>query len=138
MTINDLVTGGQHRFTIYGSISGRKQFEGTIAAIIGGQFVPQTSNADTNHINIYPTLSEDRKARFLDDYASYDYVQLALADGSMVYIGLPWIIDNTIESLGDTRLDVQIKNFDEGDYDKFRLWVNQGGWEISSMAIVRN
>lgn len=137
MNIDSITTGMTISCTIYGNIGGRNQYSGKVASIISGEFVPQTSNADVNHANIYPTLPTERKERFTNNYATYKYVQLALDDGSMAYLGLPWIIDTTITEVGESRLDLQIGNFNEADFDRILLWIEKGGWTVTSRAIVK-
>lgn len=55
-------------------------------------------NAAQMHSQVYPTLPKDLLVA--DDYDSYTYVKLKLADGTITYIGDPWIIPTSLTPAG--------------------------------------
>jgi len=135
MTIYDIVPGQKLKFSIYGQINSVKNFEGTIAGLVLGSYVPQTEDPSINHANIYPTLPDSRKEAFQDLYTSYQYVQLVRADNSIVYIGLPWINDATIESLENVICDIRLTNFKASRRDELVLKLAQWNFDVEKITV---
>lgn len=135
MTIYDIAPGQKLKLSIYGQINAVKNFQGTVAGLVLGSYVPQTADPSINHANIYPTLPAERKEAFQDIYTSYQYIQLIQEDDSVVYIGLPWINDATIESLEDVICDIRLVNFDASRRDELALKLAQWNFEVKTMTV---
>lgn len=134
MLAKQLKVGQKVKFTIAGAINGRTDYEGTIAGTTDGKFVPVASNPSINHTNIYPNLTPAKKLEYADLYTSYVYIQLHMADGTLVYIGEPWIVDSTIVELTSTDLVVKLSNFNTERKSELIKLLTQHDYTVKSVS----
>lgn len=131
----NLTTGLDVSFTIYTGIAGQTDFSGTIVGITQGGYVPQTADAQSNHANIYPNLPSDVQDEYSNDYASYNYLQLAAEDGTITYIGVPWVNNSTIAILGTKTLTATIYPFPDSTAANIIRILQQRGYTVASTTI---
>jgi len=111
----DFKPGDYVSFSTYYPIRGISNFVGKVRATLSSEYLAPTSTAPTDHVNVYRTLPESIKLLTKDDWESYDYAAIALPDGNVVHIGIPWIVEASL-SLNSTRfLDVHIGPFSDAD-----------------------
>lgn len=133
MSILSKPLGTKVRFSTYGTVDNVKQFEGEIATTVGGNFHPNYQHAVAQHANIYPTLPEEIKKTTPNDAKAYQYIGLSKADGSLVYIGVPWIVEATIEDVVETIKTITVRS--EGvDDSRLRQILEQNNIEVVSIS----
>lgn len=108
--IGDFTLGAEVSFSIHGTIGGANTFSGEVVSAIGGAHIPPNANGFTNHSNIYPALPDEVRAVTDDSYNSYNYVALSTGAADLVYIGIPWIADSTLQTVNETTKSVTVKD----------------------------
>ena len=70
-------------------------------------------NPAVMHANVYPSIPA---GKIVDDFRKYNYLRLELPSGSTVFVGLPWIIESTVQVISNQDLVITIPKY--GDYEK--------------------
>lgn len=103
-------TGKRYRVSLYGLIGDTSLIEGELASTTLGSYVSPESNAAVNHANIYPTIPEEVRKSYKDDYTSYSYLHLVTDAGTHYYVGMPWINASMTVELSNTLKVVEISD----------------------------
>lgn len=88
----------------------------TVLAILDEETARQTIDTYAVHRQYYPYLPSDTP----DDSSAYNYVKLRMPSGDVRVIGLPWIINDTIELVEKVPLIVEIHDASLGDISRIR------------------
>lgn len=113
---SDLNIGDVVSFSIYGNGIVADISEGTIVSFSSGDILRNAAGAAANHANLYPVLPNLDSDPTPNDYTKYQYLVIRTTDGSVVEIGDPWIVSNTISRMVRATARVTI-----GDFDSSRL-----------------
>lgn len=70
-------------------------------------------NPAVMHANVYPSIPT---GKIVDDFRKYNYLRLELPNGSTVFVGLPWIIESTVQVISNQDLVITIPKY--GDHEK--------------------
>lgn len=75
-----------------------------VVSILDAETATQTGliNAAYMHSQVYPTIPTE--AQVADDYTSYTYVKLILANGTPAIVGDAWIIPSSISEAGTGKI----------------------------------
>lgn len=101
----------------------------TVLAILDEATARQTIDTYALHRQYYPTLP----AGTPDDPTEYDYVKLKTSTGDIRVIGIPWIIENTIELVEQTTIVVEIAEVNVSDMSRIRSALAGNGFKLVSM-----
>lgn len=127
-------TGTKYRFSIYGSISGISNIEGTLVGTALGQYIVAEANAQVNHANIYPALPEEIRRLYDDNHASYNYYHFVTDAGNHYYIGEPWINQNTLEELSQKIKVIEVIDPDDRDNSELTALLESRRYEVKSVT----
>ncbi len=134
MEIQKKNIGDKVRFSTHGIVDDVKQFEGEIVGFIGGSYHPNKALALTQHSNIYPKLPADVKAVTQNDFKSYNYVVLALADSTQRLIGTPWVVDASIEDVVERIATITVRT-QAADGTRLRRILEQAGEDVVAVIL---
>lgn len=137
MSISSVPVGSKVDFSIYGNIEGKTIFSGTVMGHVSSTIagMVQGNGIITNHANIWPTLPEDVRSPYVNAFSAYDYVAIQAEDGTVDYIGLPWIINDTLTKQIQRIATIGLVNFSDPDASKLSRLLQTHGYEINSIAI---
>lgn len=130
LKINDVVS-----LTLYGLVNGSATVTGTIVSVVSSQGLPPGNNAGVNHTNIYRDLPQTVKDVTLDDYTSYQYMGIKLANGGIIYIGMPWVIQGSITITVVRTAIITIADFRDADAVAVSNLLKANGYTVSSTSI---
>lgn len=134
MVTNSDFTIGQHiTFSLHSSIGSKATWEGDVAGITAGKVVPASANSFVNHTNIYPTLPEADRFVVEDDYTSYNYLML-IVGSEVVYIGLPWIVEGSIQTDLDESINVNITPPQGHTSERLVQVLKANGYSVNSIS----
>ncbi len=78
----------------------------TINAILDAETARQTHDIDAIHASVYPYLPVGTP----DDPNSYDYVKVRLNNGTSTILGIPWIIQSTIQERESVKIYILLED----------------------------
>lgn len=81
------------------------------------------------HAQVYPTLP----ASTPNDPTKYNYVRLQLPSGETEIIGLPWIIENTIETVSLGKHFIEVDNSASTDTSKIVKALAANGIQVTKI-----
>lgn len=90
-TIDDFVMGSTIECTTHGTVNGKMQHVGTVVGISFGDANPAHAGSAVYHTRIYPSLPEAVRESIEDNHNSYSYIVLKSEDGTLIWLGIPWI-----------------------------------------------
>lgn len=133
--IKDIQPGDELVLDIYGFIGSSNRFTGVVGGTFHGKWVPAEASAFFHHSNIYPELPETVRSGISDDSTSYQYISLIAEDNTIVYIGMPWIIESTLTSVEQRSAAIKLVNVEDTDSIRLRQILESAGYEIESIAL---
>ncbi len=68
------------------------------------------------HANVFPTMPNGTT---VDDFRKYNYLRLELANKKVAFVGIPWIITNTVKVISNQNLVITIPNFGSHENQEF-------------------
>jgi hypothetical protein len=98
----------------------------TVLAILDEDTARQTIDTYATHRQYYPYLPADTP----DDSSAYNYVKLRMSGGEIRVIGIPWIINDTIELIQKVPLIVEIGDASLGDIDRIRALLAANRYKV--------
>lgn len=135
MKISDIRNNMHVQFNIYGSMGGRTSVSGTVEGIVKGHRAPKLNEMRAYHASIYQLLPEEIKEVTPNDWRKYDYAMIALSNGDLIYVGLPWIIESTLEEVTLQGINLQGTGWDKTKLSEedIRVFFAQFGVRITSI-----
>jgi len=129
-----LILDDEIQFTTHGLIGGVQSFTGKVLGVVNPRALPADSNAQVNHTNIWPSIPAEDQALISNDFTSYNYLALATDSTTIVYIGIPWINANSLASVSNRLVTIQLNNFKEADYVRIKSLLTLNGYEVLSVS----
>jgi len=97
MSTKDLVPGDTVNFVTYAPIGGRTSISGIVQGVTLPGGLPPNNTAAADHVNVYRELPEVVTSVTRDAFDSYSYLVVATSAGEILHIGLPWIVEATLQ-----------------------------------------
>jgi hypothetical protein len=135
ININEIGIGNSISANLYGAVNGSASFSGVILSHLTSDGLPSNSTAPTDHVNIYRDLPQTVKDEIFDDYMSYSYYMVKLADDNIIYIGAPWMIAGTVVKTIVTTAVINLDEFDDIDGNAVTALLRENGYKVSSIII---
>lgn len=135
MKISEIKNDMHVQFNVYGSMGGRTTVSGTVEGIVKGHRVPALNEMRAYHASIYQLLPEEIKAVTPNDWLKYEYVMIALANNELIYVGVPWIIESTLEQVTMQGINIQGTGWDKTKLSEedIRIFFAQHGVRVTSI-----
>lgn len=135
MSINftDLL-GQTISFEVYPSaVIGTKYSNVIVRGIVDHSGVTEFNPA-VMHANVFATIPTGNA---VDDFRKYNYLRLELANGNTTFVGIPWIIANTVKVISNQDLVITIPKYGSVDNQAFlkRMLLNNGISEFTMDTI---
>lgn len=121
---SDLV-GQTVSFEIYPSaIIGTKFTNAIVRGIVDSTGVTDFNPA-VQHANVYATVPHDK---IVDDFRKYNYLRVELQNGKVTFVGIPWIIEDSLKIVSNQDLVITIPHYGSMDSQEFvrRILLNNG------------
>ena len=86
-------------------------------------------NPAVMHANVFATLPSGR----VDDFRTYNYLRLELENGNITFVGIPWIIANSVQVISNQDLVINIPKYGSHENQEFikRMLLNNGITEFT-------
>ena len=81
------------------------------------------------HANVFATLPSGS----VDDFRKYNYLRLELENGNITFVGIPWIIANSVQVISNQDLVINIPKYGSYENQEFikRMLLNNGITEFT-------
>ena len=126
MSINFTEMLGQTiTFEVYPSaVLGTKFKNAIVRGIVDHSGVTEFNPA-VMHANVYAVIPTGLA---VDDFRKYNYLRLELENGNTTFVGIPWIIVNTVKVISNQDLVITIPNYGSHENQEFikRMLLNNG------------
>ena len=86
-------------------------------------------NPAVMHANVFATLPSGS----VDDFRKYNYLRLELENGNITFVGIPWIIANSVQVISNQDLVINIFKYGFHENQEFikRMLLNNGITEFT-------
>ena len=86
-------------------------------------------NPAVMHANVFATLPSGS----VDDFRKYNYLRLELENGNITFVGIPWIIANSVQVINNQDLVINIPKYGSYENQEFikRMLLNNGITEFT-------
>lgn len=86
-------------------------------------------NPAVMHANVFATLPSGS----VDDFRKYNYLRLELENGNITFVGIPWIIANSVQVISNQDLVINIPKYGSYENQEFikRMLLNNGITEFT-------
>ena len=86
-------------------------------------------NPAVMHANVFATLPSGS----VDDFRKYNYLRLELENGNITFVGIPWIIANSVQVINNQDLVINIPKYGSHENQEFikRMLLNNGITEFT-------
>ena len=112
IAVADVKIGDVITLTAHGTNALPNIIDAEVLSITSGTALRSPVDASTAHANVYPTLPQNVKELFRDDFQSYNYLVLRRSDDTIVEYGFPWIVTSTLTRKDRKTGTVTIRDFD--------------------------
>lgn len=121
-------------FTVYPSAIIGSNFDNVkLLSILDADTAISYGDVVSLHEEVYPTIPEE--FRPIDDYRSYTYLLVRMANNSLSIVGLPWINGNIIVRENNV-ITVTINNVSGMDVEKVKRMCIANGYNDINVSIV--
>lgn len=103
----------------------------TVQAVLDYQSALSFSDLEALHVNVYPHLPAGTPNRPQD----FDYLLLRTEGGDQTIIGIPWIVDETLELVESLKMNVVIDGVGSADIERVRACLSQNGYNKISISL---
>jgi len=127
-----IVFGNTVSFDVYpSSILGSKFSNVKVIALMDKDTASTWIDPEAMHANVYPTLP----ATVVDDPSSYQFVMLKHSNGETSVIGLPWIIENSVQVIQKGTLTIRLDNITPLQSDQIVNIISANGFQIKEVTL---
>lgn len=103
----------------------------TVQAILDYHSALAFADLEAIHVNVYPHLPAGTPNRPQD----FDYLLVRTDNGDTTIIGIPWIVDETVELVESLRITAVIDGVASADLDRIRACLTQNGYDKISLSL---
>ena len=122
-----------YSFDVYpSSILGTGFKNVTVQAILDYHSALAFADLDALHVNIFPHLPSGTPNRPQD----FDYLWIRTQNGDTTIIGIPWIVEETIQLVESLKMNVVIDGVGSIDIDRVRACLSQNGYDKTEISLV--
>lgn len=117
-------------FEVYPSAVIGTRFKNAIVRGIVDHSGVSEFNPAVMHANVYSTIPT---GNVVDDFRKYNYLRLELENGNTTFVGIPWIIANSVKIVSNQDLVITIPkhgSFEDQEFIK-RMLLNNGITEFT-------
>lgn len=130
MSINFTDSLGQTiAFEVYpSSVIGTRFNNAIVRGVVDHSGVTEFNPA-VMHANVFATLPSGS----VDDFRKYNYLRLELENGNITFVGIPWIIANSVQVISNQDLVINIPKYGSHENQEFikRMLLNNGITEFT-------
>lgn len=122
-----------YSFNVYPSaILGTGFKNATLQAILDYDSALAFSDLAALHIDVYPSLPAGTPNRPQD----FDYLLLRMDNGASTVIGVPWIIEESIEVVQSLKINALIEDVSSADLERVRACLSQNGFDKITLELI--
>jgi hypothetical protein len=103
----------------------------TVQAVLDYDSALSFGDIDAMHANVYRYLPAGTPNRPQD----FDYLLIRTDQGTTTIIGVPWIVEETIELVESLTMSVKIENVGNSDIERVRACLTQNGYDKISISL---
>jgi hypothetical protein len=105
----------------------------TVQAVLDYDAATNFADIEALHVNVYSYLPPGTPNRPQD----FDYLLLKTEGGDTTVIGIPWIIEETIEVVQSLKAQVIIDGLaSSGDLERIRACLSQNGFDKLTISLI--
>lgn len=134
-TVADLPIGACVTFDTYApAILGTEYNECVVLAHLDADTVRMLGNDPAaKHANVYPTLPPGQTP---NDYTSYLYVKLRMLNGTLEYLGIPWIRQETINARQVQCAVITVEDVGPEDVQEIIEQLSAAGYKSAKVELI--
>jgi hypothetical protein len=122
-----------YSFDVYPSaVIGTSFKKVTALAILDYNTALGFADIEALHINVYPYLPAGTPNRPQD----FDYLLLRTESGDQTVVGIPWIIDDTVELVEALKVQAIIDGVGSADLERIRICLTQNGYNNIDLQLI--
>lgn len=116
-------------FEVYPSSVIGTRFKNAIVRSISDHTGVTGFNPAVMHANVFATLPSGT----VDDFRKYNYLRLELENGNITFVGIPWIISNSVQVVSNQNLIIEIPKYGSQENQEFikRMLLNNSITEFT-------
>lgn len=103
----------------------------TVQAVLDYNSALNFGDIDALHANVYRYLPSGTPNRPQD----FDYLLIRTDSGTTTVIGVPWIVEETIELVESLTMSVVIEGVGSADIERVRACLTQNGYDKISISL---
>lgn len=103
----------------------------TVQAVLDYESALSFGDIDAQHANVYRYLPVGTPNRPQD----FDYLLIKTDQGTTTIIGVPWIVEETIELVESLKMTVIIEGVGNNDVERVRACLTQNGYDKISISL---
>jgi hypothetical protein len=103
----------------------------TVQAVLDYDSALNFGDIDAQHANVYRYLPPGTPNRPQD----FDYLLIKTDQGTATIIGVPWIVEETIELVEALTMTVKIEGVGNNDIERVRACLTQNGYDKISISL---
>lgn len=104
----------------------------TVSAILDYQSALAFADLESMHVNIYPHLPGGTPNRPQD----FDYLLIRTENGDTAVLGIPWIIEETVELVESLKINAIIDGVGSADLERVRACLSQNGYDKIQLTLI--
>lgn len=128
----DFVIKGVYSFNVYPVAVLGTAFENVTVMAVFDQETANAQGFDTvaNHALVYPTLPPGSP----NDPSLYNYVKIRTPSGKTQILGLPWIIEDSVQTVQLGTISLKISNVNSSSQNKIRQILAANGYNAVDLS----
>lgn len=104
----------------------------TVQAVLDYDSACNFADIDSQHVNVYPYLPKGTANRPQD----FDYLLIRVGTGTPTVIGIPWIVEETIELIQSCQARITVDGVGSADLERMRACLSQNGYDKVTIELV--
>jgi hypothetical protein len=104
----------------------------TVQAVLDYQTALAFADIDALHQNVFKYLPDGTPNRPQD----FDYILFITESGNRTVLGIPWIVDETVQEIGSLKMNITIDGVSASDIDRVRGCLSQNGYNNIAISLI--
>ena len=135
ITVDQIQLDDKVSLTLHGAVNGTTQINGVVISITSWNGIPVSSSAPTDHVNLYPLLPDVVKDTTPDSWTAYRYIGIKMADGTVQYVGYPWIVNSTAILDNPVVAIITLNDFNESSSESLKALLRVNGYSVDNIVL---
>lgn len=127
--------GQKLQVLLVANMGGKRDFTGKYVGMVTAMAVPSVNSVNVIHQNMWPAIPDEIKTTISDNYRSYQYIVLEQDDGTLLYIGTPWIIAEAVVVVGTYTAVLTISPLPTDSVTELKAIMEANGYTVTNAEV---